>query len=481
MKHSKQLKGRKNPSGRGHGRLLGYLSFNLAVLTGAYLVFSRDNQGASRGLVESLKNARPLQRLGKRDSYAPIKTVKGLPVFVHRSMQDTALEREGLENSLYGRFGQFSMPTNAKTDMAEEFYPYLPDTKDTTDKPMHFVLDFRGIPPAEIAKAKKQFDAAEAKRVARANASKKKGEELVKAKQFDTELAANYVKTVNAIVDDEGYRRLKQKMQTPEYLAENPPLNAKWKKEKSNRPLFDEVIKPVGIPEGLLALDPHQRLVNSSIIAKMSGIENYPKDENAPLESTLELSELIPSYDDLEIPAKGPNKRHDEILKEKGLVYSLACLLACEGNAISSGYSPYKRQQEYVAMLWALVNRCIVGYSSRKLNEYLGTRLMLPRMVKDAAAYSPLEYVENNPKSGKKELALSLMPLVKAFLAGYFNDETKGATHWFHTSPEVLPPLYYRKQGSKGREGEALDPKKLRGAGLENAYVNNCIFVRVED
>lgn len=508
MKHSKQINIRRNPSNPSKLNL-GLVTLGISVLAGAYLIFSKDKAKAI--ITDSSDKAVGLQKKEAGvvvDTFSEKDVLKDLPALKHKAIEETDTEKLGIKNQLFGFFGHFFTQKNAQNVEEEFYYPYLDTLTDNPipprpteddwvvknwvqqNEPTRFVVGYRMLSAEEIEAKKKAFEAAQEK-------EKKK----VKA-AFPADKETNIIAMFNFAMpsDEKSIKSFDTYFAKEEKDKRIVPLDETWAKKKNNRPEFDENINPAQIPNGLLAKSLDKRAENAIKIAVASGKTDTKKET---LKTDKDFKKLIPKVSEFyqkrlaklrglakekKIPintliSKDPYIKQDELLSQEGIIYALACLLACEGNDFTSGYNLYQRQREYVAILWSLVNRCSIGYAARQLKkECTDNSANLHRAIGLAVSYTdPMLWIAKNPRSKKKETAIALMPLVKAFFMGYFNEETPGSTHWFHIDAGVYPPLYYFKQGTLTRSGEPIEPYRLSSPDSGLCFINNCFFTKVND
>jgi len=224
---------------------------------------------------------------------------------------------------------------------------------------------------------------------------------------------------------------------------------------KGERPDYSEVVKPLFSDKGLVAKTEQDRKNNIAFIAKASG---HIVDPSKPISV-------------------------ESILPDPVTLGYLAKVIACEATSPKKkGLNAYDLQREQVGILWCLINRIFTG-STRVAKPDASTVKKIAEKAIQASNYDP-DAVLAITSNGKKEVADCILPMVKAFFAGFFNDETYGATHWFHVDPSLatLPPLYYYPKDAKKRGTEnAFPAEQVRTGDKENHYINNCFFVRVNE
>ena len=229
----------------------------------------------------------------------------------------------------------------------------------------------------------------------------------------------------------------------------------------STIPDFKETIKPLENSEGLIAYTPEQRLKNIRTIAYAIGKLKTEADKTNNTIKADNYENFIGSYSLLDFLTK---------------------VLSVEANNINTSPNSniYDLQREQVAILWCLINRLTTG--STKLTTRSEGNAISSIKTK-AIGYDPDLILNADAK--KMERKACLLPLVKAFLYGFFNDETNGATHWMHVNANLkrLPPLYHyafdTKQKSDPTKG--FEPYQLRSVNEENHYINDCVVVKVDE
>lgn len=230
--------------------------------------------------------------------------------------------------------------------------------------------------------------------------------------------------------------------------------------EHKKIPDFKETINPIGTQQGLIAYDENSQLENVRKIAYAIG--KIPA--KAMTDDTINaknLENFVGSYNFMDFLTK---------------------VIAVEANNpyTMPSASLYDLQREQVAILWSLINRLTTG--STKLTEKSESNA-ISSIRNKALGYDPDEILNTNAK--KMEMKSCLLPLVKAFLYGFFNDETNGATHWMHVNKNLkrLPPLYHYAFDTKQKDDptKSFEPYQVRSANEENRYVNDCVFVKVDE
>lgn len=224
--------------------------------------------------------------------------------------------------------------------------------------------------------------------------------------------------------------------------------------DSNHMPTFSESIQPCSNTNGLIAFTEAQRHSNLQKIAYAIGKIKNPSVAIKPITGEVggeAYATYIPSIE---------------------LITYLSKLLAKEVLYENT----YDSQREMVAILWCLINRMTTGYTApaeKNVDEF-------KKMVKKSIAYDP-ESITAGSKLEK--VANCLIPLVKSFFMGYFNDETHGSTHWAHFSSlrDRCPPAYYYPQGTQRTEGNELKPHQLRPNSVQNYYIGECVFVKVDE
>lgn len=499
MKHSKQII-RNNPSTKTKLNF-GLITLGVSVLTGVYLIFSKNETSVvGGGGTNTAPNTQDDEEGMSIEERFRASLVKGLPPLDHKAIQNTPTEKGGVQSELFGFFGHFFTDKEINGGVEQVYYPYLDDVDDNPippvpkddnwdikswvkqNKPTKFLIGYRMLTQKEIQAKKRAFAL-----------------ENPKA-QFPSEKESNLIAMYNmatpltkvALFD----AYLKKEKDSKTFL----PLTDEWKKKKNNKPNFKQDIDPATSANGFFATTPEQRAENALKIARAS---NKTGLKTATIVTMEDFKKLIPDVSKLletkkakmqeiandtqqelkDLEKADPYAKQDKKLSEEGIIYALACLLACEGNNHTSGYNHYQRQREYVAILWSLVNRCSTGYASRVLNKICDIpEIRLHRAIGLAISYTdPMLWIDSHESAKKKDVAISLMPLVKAFFMGYFNEEVQGATHWFHADAGVYPPLYYFSQGTLTRDDKPIEPHKLRSADSGICFINNCFFTKVKD
>ncbi len=378
-----------------------------------------------------------------------------MPVLDHQKMLETHLSELESDNEQIPFFSEFPVDENGVVDKTKYQPIQVNRDADRTPKERDFYAKIFGLTMSDFMKRRKIRE-------------KKKEKNLDLARRGDYELIARF---------DPEYVPASLKKSSPA-IGDRASLNPEDVKDPAIRPDFKETLKFVDYKK-LLAGTPEKRRENMTKIAEVSGISFAKEDVTDSVEMQ---KKAVPIF--REGTANSDRKYVDTYLKnckEKGIVYALAALLACEGSDNNLVGDTYFKQLEYVAMLWAIINRFYTGITAKKLKGSFKKNYALVDGIALALGYDPIERIKAN-KGSKKDLAIRLIPLVRAFLAGYFSDITGGATHWYHPPKKYeFPPLYYYPAGTKKRDGVDIAAYSLRKAGVPVSFVNDCIFVKVDE
>lgn len=236
-----------------------------------------------------------------------------------------------------------------------------------------------------------------------------------------------------------------------------------FEKESTSKtvPSFNETIKPLDTSSGLIAYTSDQRLNNIRKIAYAIGKIKNEVDKKNNTVNAENFENFVGSYN---------------------LMDFLTKVLSVEANNINTSPNSnlYDLQREQVAILWCLINRLTTG-STKLTTRSEGTAIS--SIKTKAIGYDP--DVILNADAKKMERKSCLLPLVKAFLYGFFNDETNGATHWMHMNANLkrLPPLYHYAFDTKQKDDptKGFEPYQLRSVNEENHYINDCVVVKVDE
>ncbi len=220
-------------------------------------------------------------------------------------------------------------------------------------------------------------------------------------------------------------------------------------------PTFSEEVTPASNPDGFIAYTQIDQDANMQKTAYALGLIETPDTAITP---------------NLELPE---SRQYDAYLPDSNTLIYLAKIVACE----IIYQNTFDKQREMAGVLWCLINRVTTG--STKMKERSVANFV--KAIEPWVGYNPDTLLEGN--DAKKAVASCLVPFVKAFFRGFFNDETHGSTHWAHIDAMVkrCPPAYYYPQGTKTRGGLTIEPYKLRPKSVKNYYINRCLYVKVDE
>lgn len=379
-----------------------------------------------------------------------------MPTLKHRDMLEPHLTELEITNEQVPLFGKFPVDDKGVIDKTK-YQPFQAShDADYTTKARAFHAKMVGLPMAEFMKRRETRKKKNEKKID----LPRKGDYEV-ASGFDPEVTAGSSKKRNPVV------------------GSRANLNEGDIRDPAIRPDFSGALNFVDY-KNLLAGTPEMRRANMSKIAEVSGITFSDEDITDSIEMQKKAVPVFTS--DTANPDRTYVDGYLKNCKDEGIVYALAALLACEGSDMVLVYDKYLRQLEYVAMLWAIINRFNTGATAKKLKSSFSKNYALVDGIAAATlTYDPIAKVEGN-RGSKKDLAISLVPLVRAFLAGYFNDITGGATHWYHPPKKgEFPPKYYYPAGTKGRDGKDIPAHSLRQKDVPVSFVNDCMLVKVDE
>jgi hypothetical protein len=219
-------------------------------------------------------------------------------------------------------------------------------------------------------------------------------------------------------------------------------------------PVFNELIQPCSNPKGLIAYTKAERASNMKIIAHSFGKLNKQTDPIIP--------EDVPDV----------SVAYNQYLPSSALMKFLGNVLVKEVHYENT----YESQREMVGILWCLVNRMTVGSTALKVRNEANFKAAVIRAISSR----PQDVV---PGSELDKESDCLIPMIKAFFMGFFNDETSGSTHWAHFEAlgKRCPPIYYYPQGTTYASGNVIERHRLRAKSIKNYYIRECVYVRVNE